>query len=471
MAAKCHNHSPKMKKSKLYLPILAAILTITACDEETSSLGSDMMPTADLTTQISQEYDVTTQSYTAGDSVLARSTTSYLGQFTDPETGTSIKSDFLAQFHCIEDFQFPDSIIGDSVISTELLLYVNKYIGDSLATFKISVYPLTRVLDPDADYYTNIDPKQYCDITQEPITVKWYTLSDRTVEDETRRKSSYSNHIRIPLPNEIGQQIYQAYKTNPEYFSDSESWINSGLPGSKGFYFRLESGDGAMAYINIIQFNMNLRYHDSEEDVDTTGMCQFAATEEVIQATRFENYNLQSLLDDQQATYLKSPAGIFTMATLPASQLNYNDTINTASLTFTRYNDRIANGFKLGIPKYLLMVRIDDYLNGYFEQYRTADSNTSFLAKFNAENNTYQFSNISHLLNTMMNELRNGTATPNYDKVLLIPVEPTFDATSKAESTETLVKLCHDFSMTSARLVGGQSDRLKLKVIYTKFNK
>ena len=117
------------------------------------------------------------------------------------------------------------------------------------------------------------------------------------------------------------------------------------------------------------------------------------------------------------------------------------------------------------------MVRIDDYLNGYFEQYRTADSNTSFLAKFNAENNTYQFSNISHLLNTMMNELRNGTATPNYDKVLLIPVEPTFDATSKAESTETLVKLCHDFSMTSARLVGGQSDRLKLKVIYTKFNK
>ncbi len=466
-----------MKTRHIIPAIILLAIAFTSCDDNTGTLGSDMMPATDLVQDTCQTYNVTTQSYSAGDSVLARSNRSYLGRFTDPETGTSIQSDFLAQFHCIEDFAFPDSIIGDSVMSTELLLYVDEYVGDSLATFKVSVYPLTQVLDPDADYYTNINPERYCDTTQPPITVKWYTLSDRTIDDNIRQKSSYKNHIRIPLPNEIGQQIYQAYKTHPEYFRDSESWINSGLPGSKGFYFRLESGDGAMAYINIAQFNLNLRYHDFEEDIDTTGMCQFAATEEVIQATRFENHNLQNLLLDNQATYLKSPAGIFTLATLPADQLNYNDTINSASITFTRYNDRVPNGFKLGIPKYLLMVRLDDYQDGYFEQYRTADANTSYLAQFNAATNTYSFSNISHLLNTMIAEKRAGTATANYNKVLIIPVEPTFDSasstststTTSSKSTRTLVKLCHDFSMTSTRLVGGDNNPIPLKVIYSKF--
>lgn len=455
----------------LTVAFVATILTFIACDDTTDTLGSAMMPSTDLMTKQSKTYEVTTQSYSAGDSVLARSSKSYLGQFTDPETGTVVHSDFLAQFHCIEDFAFPDSIIGDSIISTEVLLFVDSYVGDSLATFKVSVYPLTKILDPDADYYTNIQPENYCDTDAEPITVKWYTLSDRTVDEEERQKSSYLNRIRIPLPNTIGNEILQAYKEHPEYFRDSESWINSGLPGSKGFYFKLESGDGAMAYINIAQFNMNLRYYDREEETDTTGMCQFAATEEVIQATRFENYNLEHLLLDNQSTYLKSPAGIFTMATLPVDQLNYNDTINSAKITFTRYNDKVSSSFKLGIPKYLLMVRLDDYLNGYFEQYRTADSNTSYLARFDSSTNTYTYSNISHLMTTMMQELQDGTATENYNKVLLIPVEPTFDSTSLGASTSSLVKLCHDFSMSSARLVGGKDDKLKLEVIYTQFQK
>ncbi len=447
--------------------VIAAAMAFASCDDDTDTLGSDMMPYEDLITKESTSYDVYTQSFSAGDSVLARSSMSYLGRFTDPETGTIIKSDFLAQFHCIEDFSFPDSIINDSIISTQIRLFVNKFIGDSLATFKISVYPLTRIMDPDADYYTNIDASKYYDPSEEPLTVKWYTLSDRTIDEDERNSSSYSNKIVIPLPNEVGKEIYEAWKTHPEYFKDSESWINSGLPGSKGFYFKLESGDGALAYINIAQFNINYRYHDSTYDADTTGMCQFAATEEVIQATHFENSNLDKLLDDTDATYLKSPAGIFTLATLPASELNYNDTINQAKLVLTRYNDKVAGGFKLDIPEYILLVRLDDYNNGFFEQYKVADSRESYLASFNSSTNTYTFSNISQLMNIMNEEVRNGTATENYNKVLFIPVEPTFE-TSTSSTSQTLVKLCHSFSMSSAKIIGG-STPIKLEVVYSKF--
>ena len=460
-----------MKARAFYLAALAFVASASfmSCDDNTDTLGSEMMPYEDMITKESKSYDVLTQSYSAGDSVLARSSMSYLGQFTDPETGTVIKSDFLAQFHCIEDFSFPDSIVNDSIISTQIRLFVSDFIGDSLATFKVSVYPLTTVLDPDADYYTNIDPTNYCDANAEPLTVKWYTLSDRTIEASERNSSSYNNKIVIPLPNEIGIEIYNAWKTHPEYFKDSESWINSGLPGSKGFYFKLESGDGAMAYINVAQFNINYRYHDSTYNADTTGTCQFAATEEVIQATRFENSSLSKLIEDQEATYLKSPAGIFTMATLPVSDLEYNDTINQAKLVLTRYNDKVNNGFKLDIPKYILLVRLDDYNNGYFEQYKVADSSTSYLTSFNSSTNTYTFSNISHLMNTINEELRNGTATENYNKVLFIPVEPTFETSSSSSTSSTLVKLCHSFSMSSAKLVGGANNPIKLDVIYSKF--
>ena len=126
-----------MKKNILTVVVLlfSILMVVTSCDDSTGTLGNDMMPSPDYVSKESKLYDIHTQSYSAGDSVLARSSMSYLGQFTDPETGTIIKSDFLAQFHCIDDFAFPDSILNNSIISTELRLFVSKFVGDSLATY------------------------------------------------------------------------------------------------------------------------------------------------------------------------------------------------------------------------------------------------------------------------------------------------------------------------------------------------
>jgi hypothetical protein len=62
----------------------------------------------------------------------------------------------------------------------------------------------------------------------------------------------------------------------------------------------------------------------------------------------------------------------------------------------------------------------------------------------------------------MAREKKEGKATANWNKVLLIPVESTKD------SNGSVVKLNHDFSMSSARLIGG-SDKLQLEVIYSNF--
>lgn len=445
---------------KVVALMLVGGMALVSCDDSTGTIGTDMMPSDDRVTSRFETYDITTASYEVGDSVLSRSSVSYLGQFTDPETGTIVKSDFLSQFHCAEGFSFPDSVVGHKITSAEVRLYIDDFVGDSLATFKLSVYPLNKVMDADKNYYTNINPEDYYDAQSQPIATKWFSISDRTITDSARWSSSYSNCIKVSMPVEMGQQIYEGYRQHPEYFKNSETFLQSGLPGSKGFYFKLERGDGAMAYIDISQFNLYFDYYDSDYKTDTLGVCQFAGTEEVVQATRFENSRLNRLMADSEATYLKSPAGIFTEATFPIDRMTSNDTINSVSVSFIRYNDLTESSFKLDIPQTLLMVRLDDYKNGFFENYTLTDNKTSYLAQFNTSTNAYEFTNIAKLLTTIKNEYKNGTATQNAAKVLLIPVKCTYD------KSNNLIRLTHDFSMSSTRLKKG----VKMNVIYSTFN-
>lgn len=440
------------------------IALCTSCDDSTDMLGVDLMPTSDFITKDYQTYDVKTSSYAVGDHVLARTTRSYFGRYTDPETKTEVESDFLAQFHCSETFSFPANVIDDKITGAYLRLYINDYVGDSLAPFKLSVYPLDRVMSADNDYYTDICPEDYYDETSQPLAVKWFTIASRTGAQTANGSTTVAPYVSIPLPTEIGQTIYDNYLSHPDNFRDTQTFLQSGLPGSKGFYFKLESGDGAIAYINVVQFNLHFRFHDNEIEKDTAGVVQFASTSEVVQATRFRNTRLDQLMADTHATYLKSPAGIFTQATLPIDQISLTDTINSARLTLRRYNDVTTAPFKLSIPQTILLVRLDDYLNGYFENYTVADSRTSYLASFNASSNTYTFNNIARLITTIVQEKKNGTVTANADKVLLIPVTTTYDTSGN------LVRLSHDFSMSSAKLVGGDSDPVELNVIYSRFN-
>lgn len=438
-------------------------MSLLSCDDNTESLGVSMMPSSDLVSREYKTYDVMTSSYAVGDAVLARTEKSYFGQYTDSETGTTVKSDFMAQFGCDENFSLPEQIENDSCFQVDLRLFISDYVGDSLSTFKISVYELNKQLNPEEDYYTDIDPTQYYDTSAKPIASKWFTINDRTITDSARWSSSYSNNIRLSLPTSIGTEIIRDYRKNPQHFANTAEWLTSGNPCSKGLYFKLEYGNGAMAYIDIIQLNMYFRYYDEEFKKDTTGVCSFASTDAVVQATRFDNTNLERLLDDHSATYLKSPAGIFTMVTIPADEISASDTINSAKLTFTRYNDKTQSQFKLNIPQTVLLVRLDDYLNGFFENYRVNDSKESYLATFNSSNNTYVFSNVARLVTRMVNEKKEGKATANWNKVLLIPVSTTTD------SSGNIVKLNHDFSMSYAKLMGGEGNPLKMEVIYTKF--
>lgn len=455
-----------MTMRKLLFFVISLCVIAVSCDDSTDRLGSQMMPANDMVQTFDTVYYATSRTVMAGN-VLARTSTSYLGQFTDPESYTSIKSDFLSQLHCTENFEFKDSVVDNKIKSTILYLYMKSYVGDSLQPLKLSVYPLDKIMDPDQNYYTDIDPAKYYDVNSKPIAEKWFTYSDRTLSDSLRYANAGLECIRISLPNEIGQAIFDDYRANPEHFRNTDAFIRSGLPCSKGFYFKLEAGDGLLVSIDASQLTLTYDHFSRNDSITKVEYNVFAATEEVVQATHFSNINLESLVEDTQATYLKSPSGLFTELTLPIKDFmnspHRNDTINSVRLALTRYNDVVQSGFKLNIPKKVLLVRADEYYNKFFENYNVADGKTSFITNFNNMTNTFEFSNITPLVNRMIHEYQTGTASSSYNKVLIIPVDATYD------TSNNLVKLCHDFSMTSAKLVGGAFDKVKLNVVYSSY--
>ena len=457
-----------MYLKQLFAFITASILFIS-CDDNTSTLGMEMVPASDLITKTYKAYDVKTSSFAVGDSVLSRTSTFYFGQYTDPITNSTVKSDFLSQFN-YPFYGIDENISNDTVLNSYVTLYVDEFVGDSLAPLHLEVYELDSLLDPNTDFYTNIDPSKFIKEGAKPIGSTVFTASNRTITDSAR----YANRnnalrISIPIDKEVGKNILEGFKKDPT-LAEQSKWLKSGLRGSKGFYFKLCGGDGAMLYFSSSLFSVVYKYHNTVTDQDSTSALLFEGSEEVIQASRFTTSNIQELVKDESCTYLKCPAGIFTLAELPIDSISINDTINSASIKFTRYNDdaetsnKVDSEYRLGMPKNVLMVRYDDYVNGFFESYKLADNTTSYIAKFSEKANSYEFSNISRLISTMLQEKKNGTASENYNKVLIIPI-----TTNASSTTESVSKIGHDFSMKSARLVGGKDGGVKIELVYSRF--
>lgn len=476
-----------------YLLVALLALTFWGCDDNTGSLGIDMMRPEDHINGMVENYDVISQSMVAK-KIYAKTSTVYLGKYTDPLFGP-FEADFLAQFTCPPDFKFPDKermpSNEDQKINAELYFYYDGYFGDSLTACKMDVYELDQILkEGDKDnYYTNIVPEKYYDPQKAPLASKTYSPVDMTQSKAYRDSSAlgYLNYpnMKIQLSKEFGENIFNSYYTNPSDFSSPENFQNI----FKGIYAKCIDGDGAVLYIQRISlrisFNMYVeRPSTNKVDSLVTGYATFSTTKEVIQANRFDNSNLTKFEEDEEYqgfTYLKSPGGIFTEATLPIDKIlignkpeengtHQTDSINSVSLSFTCYNQE-SETFK--VPNNVLMVRKKD-MDSFFENNQVPDNKTSYVSTYSS--NKYSFSNIANLVTTCINEKKRTQGSmsdeqwenenPYWNKVVLIPVKLNLD------NNNNIIKVEHDLQMNSVKLKGGpKGNPIDLKVIYSRFSK
>ncbi len=469
---------------KTRLPLCALLgICLAACDDTTNSIGIYM--DSDNISSTTAIFEASTQSILA-DSVLSNSYSSYLGRMTDPETQLVVKAEFLAQFSTLEDYEFPDYdlIIKDEngevqADSIEIRLYYDTYYGDDNNPMKVDVYELdtANVIREDSNYYSNADLTYYINSQASgPIAQKVFTATDFTLSDDELESDDYTPNIRIMLPKEYGSFIMRKYYENSKFFKNSYNFIRHVCPG---FYFKLADGYGTMVKMWVGAMNVYFKYKDVDLDTVYVGMSRFAATPEVLQNTYIENDNsLQSWLEGETScTYLKTPAGVFTEMTLPIDEIyegHDNDSISQTQLSLYRYNTQASLEEAYDVPQTLLMIRKKDIYT-FFEERNVPDSETSYVTSFNSSYNTYTFSNISNLVSYCRKERNKEAAeagitteewtqqNEDWNKVVLIPVETSEDNSSN------IVSVTHDMGLSSARLVGGDTDRIQMQVIYSTF--
>ena len=458
------------------------LLTFVQCDDSTDSVGSSIVPSQDIVTAETKTFKATSRTIQANDSILANTNEVYLGRYTDEESRTVFTSDFITQFGCTENYGFPapedGGVAGDTATYTKLRLYFEDYYGDSLNAMQCEVYALDNTLEEGTPYYTNLTPELFYNPDEEPLAIKTYNAIDYSLHDTILNGENYSRHIEIELPNSIGNSFISKYyekdsegnHTGKEHFANAEVFIKDVF---KGVYVKCTQGDGTVLKIYRARLDIGFkRYIESstgKKDSIEALSAPFYSGKEVLQVNNFNNNDLTPLANEQQHTYLKTPAGLYTEVTLPITEIVEScDTINSAKITFTRYNE--TKGDTRTPHSTLLMVRKCDMYK-FFLKNKVADNKTSYITTFTSGTNEYTFSNIASLIKLCYKEHQDGTTNPNWEaenpdwnKIVLIPVSTTLD------SKNSIVKITHDISISSVRLRGGTEYEIPIEVITSKFN-
>ncbi len=495
---------------KYFWCLLLAVTAAASCDDSTESLGMDVMPATDKVTAEAEVYSLTSTTVKA-DAVLANTGTCYLGSVTDPDLGVRTTSDFLAQFHLPDFFMLPakDKIVKDTdgnpvADSLQIVVYFDSYYGDSLSTMKLRVRDLdaARTLAEGEHYYSDLKPSDFVSASPAVDKTLSYAVKDFTRSDEVTNGSTYYRNVVIKLPQSYANKVVRAYYDNPEHFNNSYSFIHNVCPG---FYIEHAGGQGAMVASKLMAMNLYFSYHTTSSagaDSIADGYQRLGATDEVLQCTRTESDFPAGLseenLSELSYTYVKSPAGLYTELTLPVSDIvdgkdgsgtHYNDSINQAQLTLRSYNTESGSEYSLPAPSTLLLLR-KDRLKDFFEGDNLPDSRESYIASYTSAYGVYTFSNIAQLVTVMKNERDKEAlvdvkdtqaqrkakydaweaAHPDWNKVLLVPVQADYTTTSSSSSSSVLSRLRHEMGLYSAKLQGGKDVKIDLNVIYGRFN-
>ena len=452
-----------------FLAALGIAATLYSCDDTPTGIG-DFVANADEITAVAETYNVTTRTNLL-DSIYSRTSSAYLGKYTDPEFG-EYSAEFITQINCVEGQRFPDTFQG--IEETTLELYYYNYYGDSLATLRVQVDTLnTAINDNGKDkqlYYTSFNPEDFYNKNAAPLAVKDYAAYNVATADSTKSaEDPYS--ITMSLGKDFCDYLTRKYEENDhKNFDDAHAFINNVL---KGFYIHTTHGEGSVLYLSDIWLRMKVKYLtkgnvSGKVDSLVYMYVPFAASKEVFMSTRMQNSEKlkEFVKEDAPYTYLKTPAGLCTEVTLPLRTMYdelSKDTLNSITLSLTKMKSSNDGPFKMGVPSNLLLVRKSEMIS-FFENNKVADNITSFLASYDSSTNTYSFSKLNRLVSYIFSELRNEEKKDDdWDKILLIPV------TTELDSEKNVVSISHDMEVNSARLVRGTEENpLNIKVIITK---
>ena len=469
-----------MNKIQCLITVLCmGIFILSGCDDNRSLVGGTLIPYEDKITVYADTFQIQASTIQR-DSLFAKTTNGYLGEYYDPLYGR-LKSDYLCQFYCQDDFRFYYTPVNNKIDSIYLTLeyFEDMIIGDPNTPMQIQIYPVNQSLDKV--YFANVDPADYCDLSNELGSLAYTGFSTAVIDSiESTFGYYYLRQLVIRLPYELGQKIYDETLNNPDSFNSQQAF-NNFFPG---IYITTGYGSGCMLDIQRtvirIDYQSYIPNEVSGEDSLVYYTEQFITTKEVIQLNRFENSDTEQLLaENDDYTFVKTPAGIYTRFILPATEIKpiIKDRIINNMLFSIKYMPNEDWPYSLSPPPYLLLIP-EDSLNTFFQNRNIENNITTFISSsqdlypssttlgYSSDTRTYAFHNIANLLNYHM------ATTPDEDlRLLVVPVNRIYIADQDYSGITTYYTTeINNYLAPSGVKLRKDSDLMKITVISSKYN-
>lgn len=407
---------------------MVAALAFMACNDFTT-IGMSVSPDEDRISIFDTTININSSTVRI-DSVYAKTVNGCLGEYYDPQFGT-LNAGFVCEFYPSRGFFYTDRIV-DGVDSVFLSLHYD-YMGDSLAPMELSLFPVVKPLTKN--FYTNIDPADYCDLTK-PILKYGYTARNQLVSEEYLKETTWDHYMYIPLPRSFGQAFLDAFIEDSTIVDDLDKFRNF----FKGMYLASTFGTGSLIVLNNVDQNAEIHFYYTTNET-TTGSdgldsaytaqraAVWAVTKEIIQLNTFKNTDDSFLTEPSDTvTYIKSPSGVYTEIVIPVEEISRGvgkRQFSSVSLSLKAYP---INSWEYTYPfpglgsvttteadKLLLIV--PDSVTSFFENQKIADGKTSFTTTFTNSTYSYTYTNIANAVQYAMDN------NPGQDlRMWLIPV-------------------------------------------------
>jgi len=469
-----------MKQFFYVILAVAALLGLSACTDETIGVSI----TDSVSSIVEDSSFVLTGKSVRNDRVQMRTTTKMLGSITADGFGHVTASAVTMWMPSVKIDT--TGIRPETIDSCRLKLsmpYRNGFTGDSLAPMRLNVYRLNKALPNPI--YSDFDPTGYYDAADLLASESYSPSSGKREITESYVTGSLQYDtvkvISVPMPVELGREIYNAYVKNPAKFATPKSFADI-FPG---IYITNSYGSGHVMNIKSTELDVYCRKTIELEDtvrVDSS-FCQtyLASTPEIISNNiiRFDIDDAVTAMVNRGEAIIAAPAGYEVQMRFPIQDIldkykanvgNSQAVINSLSLELPVSIPETE--YDIQPPTYLLMVKTskrDAFINGD----SLVNNKDSFYAVYNPNEREYEFSGMrSFVLNILNNQ--GGIASEDDFNFTITPVDvtnynyPTSYSYYYYSSTPSSIVTKISPMVSRPAIVRLLLDKAKIKITYSK---
>lgn len=408
----------KYTKPSIILLLLSFFAAFTACEEDTSSIGS-VITSGEVEITVDTFYFDLGAKAVAIPSFDSKTGNLMLGSIQTKEYG-ELNCSFVTRLMCVPKLDVPDSLLNPSrVDSCKLILGAERgaIIGDSLAPQRLTVYTLTKQLPSNINNL--FDPEGYYD-PEAPFASRSYTLSEIAASDSAFYNNSFVE-MNVNLPKSFGQEIFEKYINQPEIFEWPQTMAEKFFPG---LYVKSTFGKGSVANIKnvyIAVFYHNLTQSTTITDNDTVTAQKrvsnvtfpFTVSPEVLSSNNITYKPSDSVVKKNETNdgqvVVTTPGGYIATFDFPAQPLI--DRYMEKNVHLSTVNDLIlyipAQEFDtdsgMAFAQNLLMVKKSEY-EEFFQKNKTPDNLSSFTGVYDPTRGCYYFSALRSYFLELLNK-------------------------------------------------------------------